>query len=83
MGQSAGDTVPVEEAIVAYVVRHPEAGDTVEGVAAWWLPEAELAYNLPLVQRALEHLVEAHRLKRATMPGGRVIYSAATDKRWI
>lgn len=60
--------------LAAYWRRHPNAADTVEGVA-WWIPE--LASESPaLVVRALDVLVArkvAHKRQRAD---GTVIYSA-------
>ncbi len=44
--------------ILAYLLDHPDAQDTLEGVAEWWLLEQKIKDRIPLVKEALEELVE-------------------------
>ena len=41
--------------ILAYWVRHPEAQDTAEGIALWWVPAAAIS----AVEEAVESLAQA------------------------
>jgi hypothetical protein len=57
-----------------YLDDFPQAADTAEGIARWWLsgvPE-------PIVQAALDDLVKRGVMKRETVIGGRPQYSRAT-----
>ena len=29
----------IEEAVLSFLGRHPQAADTLEGIAEWWLPQ--------------------------------------------
>jgi hypothetical protein len=46
------------DAIVGYLTRHPEAADTVDGIAAWWVPMQRIEAQVAQVTRAVETLVE-------------------------
>jgi len=47
----------IEQEILAYLVEHPRAQDTLEGIMQWWLLEQEIKrWTLP-VQAALTALV--------------------------
>jgi len=45
------------EEILAYLVEHPEAQDTVEGIVEWWLLEQGLKRRAAAVKEALAELV--------------------------
>ena len=47
----------VAKAILAYLLEHPDAQDTLAGVAEWWLPEEEANTQLAIVKDALDQLV--------------------------
>jgi hypothetical protein len=60
--------------IQQYLRDFPEAADTADGIAGWWLrgvPE-------PIVQAALDDLVRRGVMKREAVTGGRPQYSRAT-----
>jgi hypothetical protein len=44
--------------ILNYLVEHPQASDTAEGIAQWWLLERVIIEEEELVQRALNDLVK-------------------------
>jgi hypothetical protein len=64
------------QAIEAYVACHPQAADSVTGIAQWWL--AEMATDVPLdnVLSALERLVLQHVLVQTVLADGSTIYRA-------
>lgn len=59
--------------IQEYFQGNPNAGDTVEGIANWWITRQSLNNAQDLVQQALEFLVDAGELHKRVY-GGRVIY---------
>jgi Fe2+ or Zn2+ uptake regulation protein len=53
---SAGRQQMLQREILSYLLEHPEAKDTVEGIMHWWLPPAP-AWRANDVTRALDALV--------------------------
>jgi Fe2+ or Zn2+ uptake regulation protein len=51
-------------AVMEYLARHPQAMDTVEGVAEWWLPQMHLPADLAGMRRVLDELAEQGLLER-------------------
>jgi len=43
--------------ILAYLVEHPEAQDTLEGIVEWWLLERQIKFQTARVKKALVELV--------------------------
>jgi hypothetical protein len=43
--------------ILTYLVEHPEAQDTLEGIVEWWLLETAIKYQAVRVKEALSELV--------------------------
>jgi hypothetical protein len=62
------------ERIQQYIEAHPEAADTAEGIATWWLS----GLPAPAVQAALDDLVRRGVMQRHVTAGGRQRYSRAT-----
>jgi Fic family protein len=48
----------VAQLILAYLAEHPQAMDTAEGVADWWLMREQVRVSTATVTRALRRLVE-------------------------
>lgn len=44
--------------IMDYLHRHPDASDTLEGIAAWWLDQQHIEQLVEEVTEALELLVK-------------------------
>jgi hypothetical protein len=68
------------EEIGRYLVAHPNASDTAEGVRDWWIGGQRAVFSLDVVQAALDRLVEAHMLECRSIPGG-VLYTRVTEGR--
>lgn len=64
------------EAIEDYLSQHPDAADSEQGIAKWWVPAMGLQASVQEVAAALASLRELDRIERKRMPGGRVIYRA-------
>jgi hypothetical protein len=46
----------LEEAIRLYLAEHPEAMDTTEGIAEWWLTRQRIRVDLEALMRVLSRL---------------------------
>jgi Fe2+ or Zn2+ uptake regulation protein len=62
------------DAILEYLVNHPQAADSVDGVTRWWLARNGSAPARAEVERALATLVERGLLRRVELPDGTVLY---------
>ena len=65
--------------VLDYLVRHPGAQDTVEGIAEWWVLEQQAARVVTGVEAALSDLVAKDFLV-ARASGGRTYYRLNRDK---
>ena len=65
------------EAIRRYLAAHPDAADSEQGVADWWLPVDRFETPLEEVRKALELLAQEGVVETQTLVDGRVIYRAA------
>lgn len=55
--------------ILAYLIDHPEAKDTAEGVMQWWVVKGDAEYQQEEVEEALDGLVTRGWLtKRSPLP---------------
>jgi hypothetical protein len=54
---------PAADEVLAYLVEHPQAQDTIEGIVRWWLSEQTIRYGVADVEVALSGLV-GHDLLR-------------------
>jgi len=59
-----------------YLQRHPDAADTAEGIARWWLGGRCRENELGRVQEAIAVLVKRGLMQRQTLPDGAEIYRA-------
>ena len=64
------------QGILDYLRAHPEAADSLEGIASWWLPSPTYSVTLENVQIALNRLVEGHRIARIAMVDGRTLFQS-------
>src|SRR5437867_3299309 len=74
---SSSESRSVEEIgrmIRAYVERNPQAGDTLEGIAQWWLLDQLIRTETPKVKAALSWLVACGELSARRLPDGRIFY---------
>lgn len=76
-GSAESRTRRAIEAIEAYLANSPQAADTPEGIAQWWLPRMGVELPLADVRAALERMVRSGVLTRTSLPEGSVIYRAS------
>jgi hypothetical protein len=65
----------VEQTVLAYLHRHPNAADTLEGIVSWWLPQQRYEIEHERVRRALDHLFANGELSSYHLPDGAVLYA--------
>ena len=70
---NAADRDAVVDALSDYLRRNPEACDTLDGIARWWLG-GEWRQRTTLVQQALDGLEESGVIERVEAGDGRVRY---------
>ena len=51
------DESKIGNEILAYLVDHPDARDTLEGIVEWWLLERQIKFQTARVKDALSDLV--------------------------
>ena len=67
-------TTEVVDAILRYLASHPDAADTSEGIARWWMP-ADHAADPDAVLSALARLEAQGLVHRRTNADRHVLYS--------
>ena len=51
------DKSQISYQILSYLIEHPEAQDTLEGIVEWWLLEQQIKFQTVRVKKALAELV--------------------------
>jgi hypothetical protein len=67
--------------ILRYLANHPDAGDTVENIAKWWIPFERLLPRWSVVEQALAYLIAQGLLAESTLPGGQRFYKVVPGER--
>ena len=65
---------PIANEILAYLVKHPEAQDTLEGITEWWLLEQRIRHAVAEVEGVLHDLVTKDLLVTRQCTDGRTYY---------
>ena len=71
----AGHKSNVEQQILQYMETHPNAADTAEGIAMWWLENNVHDLDIKQVEAALNNLVSQGLIRRRQLKDGHVLYS--------
>ena len=66
--------------ILSYLVRHPQAQDSVEGIVEWWLLEERIRTVSSEVEAVLKELVEREWVRAVLGPNHRVRYAIQNEK---
>ncbi|ETX06233.1 hypothetical protein [Candidatus Entotheonella palauensis] len=59
----------IARGIMRYLEQRPNAADTLDGIAPWWLRQPEDAYRQADVERAVNWLLEQELLSKTDRPG--------------
>lgn len=73
-GKNSAD-VEIEEAVLSFLDRHPQAADTLEGIANWWLPQQRYVTAEARIEAVLRQLVMEGALQMRRLPDGTPIYT--------
>ena len=73
-------TEAVAGVVARYLRAHPEASDTLDGIAHWWLSRQRQDDASELVQAALDLLIERGVVERRTTADGVVLFRSARDR---
>ena len=74
MGDSAPGRSPVTKEILRYLIEHPDAKDTTEGIARWWISPHHDEWTRDVIQRAVDELVARGWLIRRETTPSHVVY---------
>ena len=64
--------------IMDYLKGNPDAGDTLEGIAGWWLNGEALVFSIDDVGKAIDILVHKGLIKAVQVSPGTTIYKLKT-----
>jgi Fe2+ or Zn2+ uptake regulation protein len=67
---------PVTTQILKYLEANPQAGDTLEGIARWWLLQQQVNDSVNAIHQALEQLKTKGFVEERKAPNGQTIYLA-------
>ena len=62
----------LREMVLRYLAEHPEAMDTLEGIAEWWIMREQLRVDLQRLARVLDDLTAQGILEETGVGDGRV-----------
>lgn len=67
--------------VLAYLVEHPKAQDTLEGIVQWWLMEQRIKQAISEVKSAIEELVREGLVLEHEGADGQSRYGVNVEKR--
>lgn len=68
------EVIRTAEEILAYLKRHPEAMDTLDGIVRWWIPRQRIEESVQTVHKALDYLVKKKQIARRFTVAGDAVY---------
>lgn len=66
--------------ILSYLVEHPDAKDTAEGIMKWWFSKADTEREKDEVQEAIDFLVEKRWLVVREIADSKKIYGVERER---
>lgn len=70
----------IEKNVLEYLLRNPDARDTLEGIVEWWLLEREIRRRTDLVKKAIQTLVDKDLLVKQQAADSRTHYTINTAR---
>lgn len=64
----------LEQRILKYLQTHRQAGDTLEGIANWWLTSKLVDESVIRVRRSLDNLKSKGVVRERPLPDGKSLY---------
>ena len=78
--RSSGRREMLIRCLLWYVLQHPDAKDTLQGILQWWLPRDRVERGEKEVQEALDELVARGWLTRRQPPPSQTLYGVNREK---
>lgn len=66
--------------LLRYLIKHPDAKDTIEGILKWWLPNRSSDWGKDEVQKALDFLTSKAWLTTRDITASQKVYGLNKDK---
>jgi hypothetical protein len=66
--------------ILTYLLEHPDAQDTLDGIAQWWIPEQKIRTHIGTVKKVITELVAKELIHEHRGRDWRVHYRVNGDK---
>ena len=70
----------IAQDLLRYLIEHPQAQDTLEGIAEWWIPDRRIESRTSKIREVLDELVAAGLILERQGPDSRVRYLINSDK---
>jgi DNA-binding PadR family transcriptional regulator len=64
----------IEQTVLSYLQRHPQAADTLDGIVRWWLPQQRYSVAQARIEAALRRLVSQGLIRQRRLPTGDALY---------
>jgi hypothetical protein len=74
------DESTIGNEILLYLIDHPKAQDTLEGIVEWWLLERQIKFQTARVKEALSQLVAKGFILEKKGPDARIQYRIRQSK---
>jgi hypothetical protein len=78
---ASGSSEEVAREILQYLIDHPDAKDTIEGIRKWWRPKGQPEWRQDEVQQGLHSLVSRGWLAVRNLSPSQKVYGL--NKQWI
>ena len=69
----------IEQLILSYLNRNPDASDTLEGIARWWLELERIETSVEEVAAACQNLEKLGLLKKSKNSIGSMLYRSNSE----
>lgn len=76
MPQNVSDIEEIARKIRRYLIDHPNAADSLEGIVHWWLVRQQVEFSAEKVKMALDYLVGNDLISKSTTTQGTVVYGS-------
>jgi hypothetical protein len=70
----------IARGILAYLLKHPGAQDTLEGITQWWMLEQKIEESMSMIEKALAGLVAGGWVHTTLSNDGRLHYRINNKK---
>ena len=78
---NAANEPPLVEDVLSYFIRHPQAADSLEGIARWRLLDEVVRHTVTATHEALDWLVARGLLQQEGGPGRQPVFSLVPAKK--